>query len=134
MKLLFCLYLACIYVYADNILSKSDRQPLPARVCCWMGVYTSLFTWLWISVYTLPQLNDIIHIDVDTSTTKVFFMYFIVTIANALHSWSYYELIEQTGNVATGILQGLRAILVYSISHVWYCQEDSAQCKFCIFP
>ncbi|KAG2196602.1 hypothetical protein INT46_008348 [Mucor plumbeus] len=119
---------ACIYVYADNILSKSDRQPLPARVCCWMGVYTSLFTWLWISLYTLPQLNDIIHIDVDTSTTKVLFMYFIVTIANALHSWSYYELIEQTGNVATGILQGLRAILVYSISHVWYCQEDSAQC------
>ncbi|KAI8637993.1 hypothetical protein BD408DRAFT_423644 [Parasitella parasitica] len=119
---------ACIYVYADNILSKSDRQPLPARVCCWIGVYTSLFTWLWISVYTLPQFNDIIHVDADISTAKVAFMYFMVTIANALHSWSYYELIERTGNVATGILQGIRAILVYSISHVWYCQEDSAQC------
>ncbi|CAO3640094.1 unnamed protein product [Mucor fragilis] len=119
---------ACIYVYADNILSKADRQPLPARVCCWMGVYTSLFTWLWISVYTLPQFSEIIHVDAETSTAAVLAMYFIVTIANALHSWSYYELIERTGNVATGILQGLRAILVYSISHVWYCQEDSAQC------
>lgn len=97
-----------------------------------MGVYTSLFTWLWISVYTLPQFNDIIQIDDDTSIAAVLLMYIIVTIANALHSWSYYELIEQTGNVATGILQGLRAILVYLISHLWYCQEDSAQCKFSI--
>ncbi|GAN06959.1 conserved hypothetical protein [Mucor ambiguus] len=120
---------ACIYVYADNILSKTDRQPLPARVCCWMGIYTSLFTWLWISVYTLPQFDEIIHVDAETSTATVIAMYLLVTIANALHSWSHYELIERTGNVATGILQGLRAILVYSISHVWYCQEDSAQCK-----
>ncbi|KAI9363076.1 hypothetical protein BD770DRAFT_469774 [Pilaira anomala] len=28
---------ACIYVYADSILSKSKVQPLPARVCYWMG-------------------------------------------------------------------------------------------------
>ncbi|GAA5803465.1 hypothetical protein HPULCUR_008947 [Helicostylum pulchrum] len=125
---------ACIYVYADNILSKSKVQPLPARVCCWMGVYTSIFTWIWIAVYTLPQFNDIIRVDKDVSTFQVIIAYVIVTIANALHSWSYYELIERTGNVATGILQGLRAILVYAISHVWYCQEDSAQSQNAKIP
>jgi hypothetical protein len=66
-----------------------------------MGVYTSIFTWIWIIVYTLPQFDDIIHIDQETTTAQVFFVYFIVTIANALHSWSYYELIEMTGNVCT---------------------------------
>ncbi|KAI7890859.1 uncharacterized protein EV154DRAFT_243795 [Mucor mucedo] len=90
---------ACIYVYADTILSKSKAQPLPARVCCWMGVYTSLFTLIWISVYTLPQFNTIIQIDKQVSTTQVLIVYFVVTVANALHSWSYYELIELTGNV-----------------------------------
>lgn len=64
-----------------------------------MGVYTSLFTLIWISVYTLPQFNDIIHIDKQVSTMQVLIVYFIVTVANALHSWSYYELIELTGNV-----------------------------------
>lgn len=93
------LFLACIYVFADSILSKSKSQPLPARVCFWIGVYTSIFTWLWIAIYTLPQLNDIIHVDENTSTLSVILMYLIVTIANALHSWSYYELIERTGNV-----------------------------------
>jgi hypothetical protein len=86
-------------VYADNILSKNKAaQPLPARVCCWIGVYTSFFTWIWIAVYTLPQWNDIINIE-NTSTVHVLVVYFVVTIANALHSWSYYELIERTGNV-----------------------------------
>ncbi|CAO3621135.1 unnamed protein product [Mucor hiemalis] len=119
---------ACIYVYADNILSKSKVQPLPARVCCWMGVYTSIFTWIWISVYTLPQFDTIIHIDSDVSTLQVILVYVVITLANAIHSWNYYELIERTGNVATGILQGLRAILVYGLSHMWYCNEDAAQC------
>ncbi|KAI7862779.1 uncharacterized protein EV154DRAFT_489153 [Mucor mucedo] len=73
---------ACIYVYADTILSKSSDSP----ICVDCG-----------ECITLLEL---------------------------------YELIELTGNVATGILQGLRAILVYAISHVWYCHEDSAQCKF----
>jgi hypothetical protein len=68
-----------------------------------MGVYTSVFTWLWIAFYTAPQFNDIIHVDTNTSTTSVISMYLIVTIANALHSWSYYELIERTGNVKHSI-------------------------------
>jgi hypothetical protein len=94
-------WLACIYVYADNILSKNNKiQPLPARVCCWLGVYTSIFTWIWISVYTLPQFNDIIHVDPDVCTLHVVAVYALVTMANALHSWSYYELIERTGNVS----------------------------------
>lgn len=50
-------------------------------------------------MYTLPQFNNIIHIDKQVSTTQVLIVYFIVTVANALHSWSYYELIELTGNV-----------------------------------
>lgn len=65
-----------------------------------MGVYTSFFTWIWIAVYTLPQWHDIIHIKKETSTAHVLMVYFLVTVANALHSWSYYELIERTGNVS----------------------------------
>lgn len=64
-----------------------------------MGVYTSIFTWIWIGVYTLPQFDTIIHIDSDVTTLQVIFFYIIITLANAIHSWNYYELIERTGNV-----------------------------------
>ncbi|KAI9341287.1 hypothetical protein BD770DRAFT_330196 [Pilaira anomala] len=104
---------ACIYVYADSILSKSKVQPLPARVCYWMGVYTSIFTWIWLAVYTLPQFHEIIQVDKNVSTAQVLFIYFVVTVANALHSWSYYELIERTGNVTSYL--DLCALLVTNV-------------------
>lgn len=102
---------------------------------------------LWVGIYTLPQLDTLVNIDPDVSTLSVTAMYALVTIANATHSWNYYELVDRTGNVsdvysslndfltsiiqvATGILQGLRAILVYILSHVWYCDTDAAQCKY----
>ncbi|KAI8992068.1 hypothetical protein BDF20DRAFT_832053 [Mycotypha africana] len=122
---------ACIYVYSDKVLSSSNdkgKQPLPAKICCWMGVYTSCYTWIWMFIYTLPRFADIIHIDANTTTFEVTLAYTIVTVAHTLHSYNYYELIDRTGNVATGILQGLRAILVYAISHASFCQNDSAQC------
>ncbi|KAI8066273.1 uncharacterized protein B0P05DRAFT_475801 [Gilbertella persicaria] len=91
---------ACIYVYSDTVLSKNKLQPLPARVCYWIGVYTSLFSWVWIMAYTLPRIDTVIHVDEHASTTHIVLMYLVVTMASALHSWNYYELIESTGNVS----------------------------------
>ncbi|KAG1174886.1 hypothetical protein G6F70_005477 [Rhizopus microsporus] len=63
-----------------------------------------------------------------TNTFTVLLMYIIVSVSNAVHSWNYYELIDRTGSVATGILQGLRAVLIYVISNSLYCQSDASQC------
>ncbi|KAI8348873.1 hypothetical protein BD560DRAFT_410515 [Blakeslea trispora] len=121
---------ACIYVYSDTVISKQKVQPLPARVCYWIGFYTSIFSWIWMAVYTLPRFDVIIQLDTTTNNTQVMAIYMLVIFSNAFHAWSYYELIESTGNVATGVLQGIRAIVVYGLSHVLYCKEDHAQCKW----
>lgn len=144
MLLFFCL--ACVYVYSDYILSKQTPPPLPARVCFYSGIYTSLLSLGWIGIYTLPRFDKLIHIQ-GTNTSTVLLMYIIVSVSNAVHSWNYYELIDRTGSVrsyiyiyiitiltqlkvATGILQGLRAVLIYVISNSLYCQSDASQCKF----
>lgn len=121
-------FYSCVYVYSDCILSKQIPPPLAARVCYTTGLYATAMSILWVGIYTLPQLDTLVNIDPDVSTLSVTAMYALVTIANATHSWNYYELVDRTGNVATGILQGLRAILVYILSHVWYCDTDAAQC------
>lgn len=66
-----------------------------------MGFYTSCFTWLWILFYTLPNFNELIHVDESTTSTgQVVLFYTVVTLANAIHAWNYYELIERTGNAS----------------------------------
>ncbi|KAL0082685.1 hypothetical protein J3Q64DRAFT_1752680 [Phycomyces blakesleeanus] len=121
-------FYSCVYVYSDHILSKHVPPPLAARVCCYTGMYTSVLSLVWVAIYTIPRFDKLIHIDPTVPIWQVFGMYVLVVIANGTHAWNYYELIDRTGSVATGILQGLRAVLVYVISHAWYCSTDSAQC------
>ncbi|SAM05723.1 hypothetical protein [Absidia glauca] len=120
-------FYSCAYVYGDVILSKQLPPPLPARICSYMGMYSTVMSLVWISIYTLPRYDQLIDIGV-TSKYVVWGMYLLSALSNTAHSWNYYELIDRTGSVATGILQGLRAVLVYGISHVWYCSSDSVQC------
>ncbi|ORX46742.1 hypothetical protein DM01DRAFT_1310818 [Hesseltinella vesiculosa] len=120
-------FYACLYVYADYLLSKQSPPALPARVCAYVGMYTTSISILWISVYTLPRVDQMIQIH-DTNSSTVWMMYALVALGSGTHAWNYYELIDRTGSVATGILQGLRAVIVYGLSHLWYCSTDSAQC------
>ncbi|KAI8340700.1 hypothetical protein BC941DRAFT_511000 [Chlamydoabsidia padenii] len=118
---------SCIYVYSDYVLSEQIPPPLPARICSYIGMYSTVISLIWISVYTLPRYDQLIDIGT-TSKYTVFGMYALVALSSGTHSWNYYELIDRTGSVATGILQGLRAVLVYGLSHAWYCSSDAAQC------
>lgn len=81
-------------------MSQHKPPPLPARVCCYSGVYTSIISLVWIGFYTWPRLDDMIHIKEGTSLNSVYGMYLLVTVANAVHSWNYYELIDRTGSVS----------------------------------
>lgn len=93
--------IACVYVYSDYIMSQHKPPPLPARVCCYSGIYTSIISLVWIGLYTWPRLDDMIHIKEGTSLNTVYGMYLLVTVANAVHSWNYYELIDRTDSVST---------------------------------
>ncbi|KAI8064201.1 hypothetical protein BC940DRAFT_306406 [Gongronella butleri] len=120
-------FYACLYVYSDYLLSKQQPPPLPARVCSYVGMYTTAISLFWIAFYTMPRFDMLIRVH-DTTPNEVAFMYLLLVVASGLHAWNYYELIDRSGNVATGILQGLRAVIVYGLSHLWYCASDSAQC------
>ncbi|KAI7901108.1 uncharacterized protein BX663DRAFT_112373 [Cokeromyces recurvatus] len=92
-------FYSCVYVYSDYLMSQQRPPPLPARLCFYTGVYTSCISLVWISIYTLPRFNQLIHIKESTTIEHVCFMYILVIVANATHSWNYYELIERTGSV-----------------------------------
>ncbi|KAI9306682.1 hypothetical protein BJ944DRAFT_159471 [Cunninghamella echinulata] len=85
--------------FYDYMLSKQIPPPLPARICSYVGLYTSTISLLWIAIYTLPRLDQLIHID-DTPMEYIWGMYILIVLANAGHSWNYYELIDRIGSVS----------------------------------
>lgn len=80
-------------------MSQQKPPPLPARICFYSGIYTSIISLVWISLYTLPRFDQLIHIKEGTTMDSVWLMYLLVVVANASHSWNYYELIDRTGSV-----------------------------------
>ncbi|KAJ3199532.1 hypothetical protein HDU67_002719 [Dinochytrium kinnereticum] len=58
----------------------------------------------------------------------VLMMYLFLLLASLGHSLSYFDLVESTGGVATGVIQALRAVGVFGLSHFWFCGTDQAQC------
>ncbi|OZJ04782.1 hypothetical protein BZG36_01843 [Bifiguratus adelaidae] len=122
------LFYSCVYVYADFILSNSNPPPLPTRVCFTMGLYCTSMSAIWVLFYTLPHWDELIHIKAGVASSSIWLGYLTIVLASTCHAWNYYELIDRTGSVAVGVLQGLRAILVFVISHYWFCRSDSAQC------
>ncbi|KAI9494714.1 hypothetical protein BDB00DRAFT_761466 [Zychaea mexicana] len=91
---------ACVYVYGDHILSRQNPAPAPIRLCFYNGLYTSLITLIYIALYTMPRLDQLIHMDPIVSYQNVGAMYAFVTIVNATHAWNYYTLLESTGSVS----------------------------------
>jgi hypothetical protein len=81
-------------------MSQHKPPPLPARVCFYSGIYTSIISLVWIAFYTLPRFDQIIVLKEGTTVQSVWGMYILVTLANASHSWNYYELIDRTGSVS----------------------------------
>ncbi|CAI2181189.1 16674_t:CDS:2, partial [Funneliformis geosporum] len=51
-----------------------------------------------------------------------------VLFASFIHNLAYYWLMKELGNVSTGILNSLRAIVVFGLSHFMFCHIDEGQC------
>lgn len=51
-----------------------------------------------------------------------------VGLSQLLHTLTYFQLLRDKGAVATGLLQSLRACLVFALSAALYCRTQASQC------
>lgn len=54
--------------------------------------------------------------------------YAVLVASSFAHNATYFELLGSTGAVATGVIQALRAVGVFLLSHFLFCERDEAQC------
>lgn len=95
----------------------------PRQLCFWVGLYSGLICLILMAAISIPTLQAM-----PLGSWRVVSVYFILVLSALGHNGTYFELLERTGAVATGILQALRAVLVFALSHVFYCDVDQAQC------
>ncbi|CAI2181167.1 10176_t:CDS:2 [Funneliformis geosporum] len=86
-----------------------------------------------LSAFGINQISDRIlsACTPDTrppSPEKVCFLVGTNMFASFIHNLAYYWLMKELGNVSTGILNSLRAIVVFGLSHFMFCHIDEGQC------
>ncbi|KAJ3054286.1 hypothetical protein HK097_002168 [Rhizophlyctis rosea] len=114
---------AIVYILNDHILSTNPTTFPPRKLCVQVGSTSTLLTTL---IMLLVSLDTVLAMPLTDSS--VIFGYVILILSALFHNLTYFELLEGTGAVATGVLQALRAVMVFGLSHVMFCESDSMQC------
>ncbi|KAI8814713.1 hypothetical protein BJ742DRAFT_784079 [Cladochytrium replicatum] len=97
--------------------------PVPRQQCFWVGLYSALLCLLLMLLISLPHLAHLA-----LNSPGVILAYLLLVLSALGHNVAYFVLLERIGAVATGILQALRAVIVFALSHMFFCATDSAQC------
>ncbi|KAF9970829.1 hypothetical protein BGZ73_006388 [Actinomortierella ambigua] len=126
---------ACVYVLSDKVLSTTakagENAPSPEKVCSLVGTYATLISGIYLCVHTIPQWQTEVTALVTSHGgvwSEILAVYPLVTLSSMIHSLNYYVLVKRVGSVATGLLQSLRAVLVFLMSHLMFCSQDRGQC------
>ncbi|KAI8593013.1 hypothetical protein BDZ88DRAFT_405206 [Geranomyces variabilis] len=117
-----CIY-AGVYTINDYLLSGTNSRMTPRAQCFWVGFYSTLLTLAVIVLVSIPTLRTM-----PLSEPGVIGMYLALIASSLGHNVTYFQLLESTGAVATGVLQALRAVLVFGLSHLLFCKQDAVQC------
>ncbi|CAG8504523.1 15995_t:CDS:2, partial [Dentiscutata heterogama] len=127
---------ACVYVVSDQIFivrASNELPPSPEKACFLVGSCCSCLSILYIIFYTIPNWNSLVTDEIakkaeHTSTFTIVTIYLMLIFASFIHNLAYYQLIKQIGNVSTGLLNSIRAIVVFGLSHIMFCEIDNGQC------
>ncbi|RHZ46269.1 hypothetical protein Glove_627g35 [Diversispora epigaea] len=129
---------ACVYVISDLLVSNRKGNtvpPTPEKACFLVGSGCTFLSMMYVIIYTLPHWNKLVTQEMEkekkvsnVSTSVIIIIYMVLSIASFIHNFSYYSLMKRIGNVSTGLLNSIRAIVVFGLSHLLFCDIDNGQC------
>ena len=108
-------------------LIKFRLEPISVRAnCAIQGIVACLAFLVWQFFYTLPRFQTLILDQMNnagTSAIQAICILLSITIANVLHSVTFFQTLKDFpgGATSAGVLKGLQAVLVFLISSVVLC-------------
>ncbi|CAG8755445.1 5929_t:CDS:2, partial [Acaulospora morrowiae] len=127
---------ACVYVVTDQLVSIRTPNTLPLnpeKACFLVGSGCTGLSLMYITLYTIPNWDKLVTQEMakkvpHASDFIIVLTYLVLIVASFVHNFAYYWLMKRLGNVSTGLLNSIRAIVVFGLSHILFCGIDSGQC------
>ncbi|KAI8822675.1 uncharacterized protein EV422DRAFT_524948 [Fimicolochytrium jonesii] len=117
-----CIY-SGVYTLNDYMITSSPHPSSPRQQCFWLGTYSTLICFTVMGFMSLPTLRAM-----PLNDSGVISLYAALCVSSLAHNVTYFQLLESTGAVATGVIQALRAVLVFTLSDYFFCAQDAHQC------
>jgi len=124
----------CVFAMEYVIIEKYASLPGavgPREMCVKCGCFgTAVFT-CYLFVYVIPRWDDLMINSIKEmggNPTTIIWSYIWTCLANLFHNLTYFMLLGSSGSVSTGINQSLRAVFVFVISAVCFCDIQQSQC------
>ncbi|CAG8705188.1 13060_t:CDS:2, partial [Dentiscutata heterogama] len=106
---------ACVYVILDQLLTTiivpNELPPSPEKACFLIGTINSSLAMIYIIIYTIPNWKVLVIEEMEKKTEH-----------------ATYWIVKYLGNVTIGLLNSVRAIMVFGFSHIFFCKIDNGQC------
>lgn len=131
LTLIACLIWSFHNVFCEIQFGKEKSPITPTVVQSFSGVFCLCMTTLYVLMYTLPRWNELVSESVQLhngDAAVIIAMFLVMSVASFLHDISFYFLLGSVGAVSTGIIQCLRAVLVFIISSWLFCSAFPEQC------
>ncbi|KAK8833597.1 hypothetical protein WA577_001530, partial [Blastocystis sp. JDR] len=101
------------------------------EICKQVGVINTMICCVVILIDTIPNRAKLIYEPIartHTNLSSVFVATFVYVISHIIHSYALYSVQGALGAIWTGLLQCIRACVVFFTSGYLYCASDPNQC------
>jgi hypothetical protein len=130
MILIGTVLIALAYVFDERIVE--DYSISGENLCVYTGIFSTFYSLCYMGVYTIPRWETLMSDEVRAaggSWDQIAFGFALVCFSAYLHNWSYFHIVEKPGGSLTaGVLQSLRAVMVFYFSSLLYCNSHPEQC------
>ena len=120
-------FYALEYTLCERIYTLYPK-PLDAKqLCFWTGVWGLTITLVWICAYVLPRWDELVVREVAAAHGAplwIALLYASHTINNSVHNLAWFYVCELEGGVTTGLLQGVKAALLFVASAACFCSDE----------
>jgi drug/metabolite transporter (DMT)-like permease len=119
--------------------SGGEDQPVPLELPPPSGLDLSLYTggscfvifFLYVMFHTVPHWNELVTLSIARHHGNYHLIaeqYLYLVIAAFLHAISHYDIVATVGAVPVGVLNAVRAVSVFGVSSLLFCEHQASQC------
>ena len=120
---------AAMFVYSEIAIKQAGIELL--LLCASMGTIETCLLVVWnAGIFSIHGVDLYLPADpsIGISASQLALLYACLTSTNAIHAWSFFNMLDKVGAVTSVVMKGLQLVLVFAFSVVYFCKFQSSRC------